>query len=159
MNYVLTSTAVSCPTCCDACINLNVTGGCPPYSYIWSPNDPNVPALCSACAGVTYTVIMTDSCGCSKQSLITPDTAAIIVGITEQTAQALPAYQIRDGIIVFIKPVKDLKVFDMLGNLQFSLSGYEFSQATLPELKTGLYIMKVVTEDGEVWTEKVVGNW
>lgn len=77
MTLNMTATAASCPTCCDVCINPNLTGGCAPYSYSWLPSDPNWPP-CSACPFETYTVTVTDNCGCTAVDSITTDTISTV---------------------------------------------------------------------------------
>jgi len=76
MSLDMTATAASCPTCCDVCITSDLIGGCSPYSYSWLPSDPNW-TLCSACPFETYTVTVTDNCGCSITDSITTDTVAV----------------------------------------------------------------------------------
>lgn len=76
MTTNMTASAPSCPTCCDICISPNPSGGCVPYSYTWLPADPNWPP-CSACPFETYTVTVTDACGCTAIDSITTDTVAV----------------------------------------------------------------------------------
>ncbi len=63
---VNTITNASCPGSCDGDATLNVTGGQPPYTYLWNPSGCTSPNLgtCGACAG-NYSCIVTDSKGCS----------------------------------------------------------------------------------------------
>ncbi len=69
MTTVITATPVSCSTSADANIQLTVTGGTPPYNFLWSnfvftQNQTNVPAG-------TYTVLITDKNGCLQMDAIT----------------------------------------------------------------------------------------
>jgi hypothetical protein len=155
LTYSISSSYATCPSCCDACITLNIAGGCPPYSSTWSPNDPNVPAPCSACAGITYTVVITDSCGCIRQATITPDTLLISGGVTDHTAQNPFVYQVREGALVFSEPISGLSIYDLVGRLCFSSSDTEITRAILPPLKTGIYIMKAQTKTGRTLTVKI----
>jgi hypothetical protein len=63
---VNTITNASCPGNCDGDATLNVSGGLPPYTYIWNPSGCTSPNLgaCGACAG-TYSCTVTDANGCS----------------------------------------------------------------------------------------------
>ena len=70
----LSSTAASCPTCCDACISFDITSACPPYTLSWSPSDPNP---CAACPFTTYVLTVWDDCGCSVTDSITVDTIPV----------------------------------------------------------------------------------
>ncbi len=57
--FTFTVTPLSCFGSCDGDIQLNVTGGFPPYSYQWSGIPPTATGYC---AGL-YTVTVTDSLG------------------------------------------------------------------------------------------------
>jgi gliding motility-associated-like protein len=60
------ATVVSCPDMCDATATADVSGGTPPYGFLWSPlpglgqGTPQVEALCSD----MYTLLVTDANGC-----------------------------------------------------------------------------------------------
>lgn len=155
LTFFLTSTAASSPTSCDACIYVNTTGGCPPFLFNWIPYDP-IALPCSGCPGVTYTVEISDNCGCIVQGSITPDT--VPVGLLEQIEQNILTYQIFENTIVFSMPIKDLKIFDLLGHLLLNLTDREFRQANLPDMINGLYIMSAKTLDGKVLMKKILVN-
>ena len=64
MTVSLSSTDASSLTTCDACVTVEKTGGCAPYDLTWnSSGDPTL-TYCSACPLETYTVTITDDCGC-----------------------------------------------------------------------------------------------
>ena len=68
---VLSQTNVSCNNACDGFAQISVSGGNPPYSYLW--NDANSQTTASAfnlCAG-TYTGSMTDATGCAASVSVT----------------------------------------------------------------------------------------
>jgi uncharacterized repeat protein (TIGR01451 family) len=61
----ISSTASSC-NICNGTATVNISGGAPPYTYSW--NDPSAQTSSTAtglCAGVTYSVAITDSLGCN----------------------------------------------------------------------------------------------
>ncbi|MBL4658447.1 MAG: hypothetical protein JKX73_10635, partial [Flavobacteriales bacterium] len=59
----LTSTNVSCNGNCDGTIDQTVSGGVPPYTYLWTPGGMTAEDIANQCAG-TYTSTVTDSSGC-----------------------------------------------------------------------------------------------
>jgi hypothetical protein len=61
-----------CTGDCNGSLSASVSGGCPGYSYTWSPNGATTPTATGLCTGI-YTLIITDQCGCSiSQSPVLP---------------------------------------------------------------------------------------
>ena len=72
----------SCSGFCDGSIELLVTGGQPPYTYIWNTQNLN-----NLCAG-EYMVTVTDANGCTADSsffIIDPVPLALVATGTEAT--------------------------------------------------------------------------
>ncbi|GAB4288567.1 MAG: hypothetical protein Kow0068_14260 [Marinilabiliales bacterium] len=63
INYTGGTTTASCGGTCDGEAFVNVTGGIPPYSYIWSDGQTTDTAT-NLCLG-TYDITVTDSHGCT----------------------------------------------------------------------------------------------
>ena len=61
----------SCSNLCDATGTTVVSGGVPPYTYVWT-DGTTAPSLQAACGGVTYTVVVTDFNGCTVTQSFTP---------------------------------------------------------------------------------------
>ncbi len=61
---------VSCYGFTDGFINLNVTGGALPYSFVWAPNSSTSQNLSNLGAG-TYSYLVTDANGCVASNSIT----------------------------------------------------------------------------------------
>ncbi len=79
---------VTCHGDCDGYLSVNVSGGTPVYSYLWSTGSTQ-PDLLNLCPG-TYTVTVTDSHGCSNQftnSVTEPDTLIVSLTSTDATCQ------------------------------------------------------------------------
>jgi len=79
---------VTCNGDCDGFLSVNVNGGTPVYSYLWSTGSTQ-PDLFNACAG-TYTVTVTDSHGCTNQftnSVTEPDSLIVTLTSTDATCQ------------------------------------------------------------------------
>ncbi|MBW8049667.1 MAG: T9SS type A sorting domain-containing protein [Cytophagales bacterium] len=75
----------TCNGCNDGSANLSVSGGSPPYSYLWSTGDTTQDIAFSLLAG-TYTVTVTDSNSCIAIDNVTisePSPVSITVTITD----------------------------------------------------------------------------
>lgn len=154
MTVSLSATAPSCPTCCDVCVNVLPTAGCIPYSYVWSPGDPNWPSPCGACPFQTYTVTVTDACGCTVSDSITTDTVDVGTGLIELNA----------GFSFIIYPNPTTDIITINHNLPFnkqpvvqihSVTGTlireeQLTQSThdISNLPSGVYIITLKTDKG-----------
>ncbi|MBN2729451.1 MAG: gliding motility-associated C-terminal domain-containing protein [Bacteroidales bacterium] len=54
---------INCVGGSDGSVSLTVTGGAPPYNYVWDPPQSNSPLASNLPAG-TYTITITDNVGC-----------------------------------------------------------------------------------------------
>ena len=86
------STNASCPSVCDGLTNSTASGSIPPYSFSW--DDPamqttaNATALCGTVAGITYTLTVTDSLGCTATDAVAiqePEPITLTFSTTDPT--------------------------------------------------------------------------
>jgi gliding motility-associated-like protein len=73
-NVIETVTDETCNNLCDGSASLAVSGGTPPYSYLWLQGGQTTAALTNLCAN-SYTYQVTDAVGCSFTSTLTVDAA------------------------------------------------------------------------------------
>lgn len=59
----ITRTNVTCNGLCDGTAKANISGGTPPYSYVWSPGGQTTDSISGLCPG-NYFVTITDANGC-----------------------------------------------------------------------------------------------
>ncbi|MBK5285973.1 MAG: T9SS type A sorting domain-containing protein [Bacteroidia bacterium] len=74
---------VSCYGGSDGEATINVTGGFPPITYLWSNGDTD--SIASGLSGLTYSVIVTDSHGCITGTSVTITEPAILSAIPSST--------------------------------------------------------------------------
>lgn len=88
ITYNVTTTG---STCSDGTASIaNLTGGTPPYSYVWSTTPPQFTATATGLAGYTYgTVSVTDAAGCMTPNSFwinqLPNGLSVTVGVTPET--------------------------------------------------------------------------
>ncbi|MEO6131633.1 MAG: gliding motility-associated C-terminal domain-containing protein, partial [Saprospiraceae bacterium] len=63
-------TSVTCNGICNGAINLNVSFGTPPYTFLWSPGGATTQNRSNLCAGI-YCVTITDVLGSTRDSCFT----------------------------------------------------------------------------------------
>lgn len=152
MTLTMTSTAPSCPTCCDICVSANPTGGIPPYNLIWTPGNPNGPP-CSACPFETLEVTVTDSYGCTAVNSITTDTIA---------TTGLEDTSFKNTIDIYPNPSSGILIIDVInyssilfvsitdanGNVVLTTQiNQKTTKINNNELPTGMYFINI--SDGE----------
>ena len=138
-------TMVSCNSTCDGSIQISVTGGTLPYTYLWSDGQTTADAT-NLCAGV-YSVTVTDANGCTLD--ITNITVDEPTALSAQiTATDVQCYTACDGSI-------DLVISGGTGNYTYSWSNGE----TVPNIQNlcdGTYTFTVTDANGCVLTDSVV---
>ncbi|MCX7768388.1 MAG: PKD domain-containing protein, partial [Flavobacteriales bacterium] len=85
-SVTLTPTHPSCHNACNGAIQVQVTGGTPPYSYSWNqgPGGSNPTGLCAG----TYTVTVTDNNGLTAQGSVTLNNPAPVPAPNSFTTSA-----------------------------------------------------------------------
>ncbi|HET6989749.1 MAG TPA: T9SS type A sorting domain-containing protein [Bacteroidia bacterium] len=74
-----TSLPDSCPSPTGA-VYAMVSGGTPPYSYLWAPGGQTTSSISNLTAG-SYTVTVSDNAGCSVSSMVTVNTANVPMSV------------------------------------------------------------------------------
>jgi len=130
------------PACygeCDATAEVTASGGTAPYSYMWD-NDAGTDATASGlCGATTYTVIVTDSDGCTQSTSYTPvDPDEIVLTMSSTDA----ACGNSDGE-VSVSATGGAGDFEYLWN-----DASSSTTATITGLGAGTYTVTVTDGDG-----------
>lgn len=91
---------IQCYGECNGKIYSNVTGGCPPYTFTWTPNVSSSDSAVDLCAGL-YMLTVTDVNGCSftdTLSVTQPDTVlALITVVILNAGNPVSCFGLCDG--------------------------------------------------------------
>jgi hypothetical protein len=71
ISSTISSTTPSDTAMCDGSASVVVTGGSPPYSYLWDDPAAQTSSTCSSLCAGTYTVVITDCANTSQSASIT----------------------------------------------------------------------------------------
>jgi subtilisin-like proprotein convertase family protein len=85
-----TSANVTCNGASDGMVSVNVTGGMPPYSYVWDPAVGNTASVSGLSSGI-YTVYVSDNNSCADTVAFTITEPAAITLFTSSTAASCGA--------------------------------------------------------------------
>ena len=128
---------VSCNGGADGFINIDITGGTPPYSFDWSNNSSNQ-NLTNASAG-TYSVIVSDQNDCVLELTDLVLTDPTVVNIVATTITPVSCFGFSDGVI-------NIDVSGGIPPYSFSWSSdgqFLSSNPNISNLTTGEYIVSV----------------
>lgn len=160
----ITSSDESCVGCGDGTATVSPMGGLPPYTYSWNTSPVQTTQTATGLSTGFYTVVVTDSAGCSTTDSVFVD---VFVNIDDPTLQGIQAHlapnpnQGTFELTVELSALNDLevKVVDLVGKQVFldrrtGVKTYE-EKISIPELAAGTYFLRIATQD-EVRTLKMV---
>jgi len=136
----------SCNGACDGKLIVNISGGTPPYSYLWNTNPAQTTNVAdNLCAG-SYTLIVTDANGCTYQvngTVTEPDAIALNEVVTDLVCNGA-----NNGII-------ELYVTGGVAPYTYIWSNGN-STATNSGLSAGSYTVTVTDASGCVHTQTII---
>ncbi len=153
MTFTISSTAVSCLSCNDACITTTAYGGCPPYNFVYSPFDPQP---CQGIYDTTYTVTITDACNCSLTGSITPDTVPVGINdnqISEKIISIYPNPVTNEMSIVCYQLARkaEIEIYNVLGETVYKGETSNIKkEINVSGLRSGIYFVEVRNEQSAI---------
>jgi hypothetical protein len=166
-SFTLTVVPPTCLGCCDGSVTVNnLTGGCPPYMYTWSPgfSGPYIPEICF---DTTFTLTIIDFGSCC------PDTT-IECRINSTTGTNNNLTSNATSFSFFPNPFNDyatfeihnrisnaeysVDIYNMLGNCVKSIQNITENSLMISskELRSGIYTFKVIQNKEVAGTGKII---
>lgn len=163
--HVNVTTPPSCQTCCDGVANIVVDSACTfPVTYMWSPPNTTGPSYNSLCGNMSYTVCVTDACGCTSCNGFTP---GFSTGLPQLTAD-LPKLDVSPNPFTSTLDVKlpelqtnaVLELSDLTGRLLRRIDCSGLSHITLSRegLARGTYLLSWKVNDKPGATTKIMAE-
>lgn len=136
----------------DGEIDLEVSGGTPPYNYTWTGTTQTTQDV-NSLAGGNYTVTVSDANMCSKDTTIVLGTR---VGLGENAKSEIKIYPNPSSDFVKIDGLSEgseIYVYNALGELVFKSTK---QQLDVINLEDGLYLLEVVLEGERLLNERMI---
>jgi hypothetical protein len=132
-----------------------VSGGVPPYTYLWSPGGQTTDTIKNQCEG-DYCCTVTGANGCSENVCVvvtnTTGVEQLSVGSGRLSIYPNPS----NGIFTIQLPVgsseSSIEIYDVLGQnlLKQTLNNTENNIINLCDKSAGVYFYRVVSNDGRL---------
>jgi hypothetical protein len=141
-----------------ATINSTVSGGSSPYSYSWSNGSALSGINVSPNITTGYTLTVTDANGCTS-SAATTVSVTICDQINENSNQIL--YKLYPNPVsdkIYISgnaPIKEIWLFNSLG-AEALITDSAAAGISVSGLPDGIYFLRIVTNEGQVHSAKIV---
>lgn len=137
---------ITCNNACDGSINISITGGQPPYSYLWNTGD-TTEDLSSLCTGLYYVTVTDDSSNVVTDSVYINEPTEIIANINSTDASCS---NVCDGSI---------EVISTGGTSPYT---YDWSNGQNSNLLTGLcsgqYELSIIDDNGCQFYDTILLN-
>lgn len=142
----------------DGSVDLTVTGGTPPYTYNWAPNNETTEDLSGLDVGGTYSCTVTDANGCSIQvdALVNSQ-----VGIFTDVIESLTIFPNPSHGTINIQFNRsadlEIKIYNSVGQILMNTTnnGQTTMTMDLNSFATGVYIVNIKAEDGSETNERI----
>jgi gliding motility-associated-like protein len=151
-----TITGISCANDSNGIIQVNPTGGTPPYSYAWTPGGYTGVSQNNLAAG-TYTIVVTDANGCFTSTSVTL-TSPPLISLIYQQADSVSCPDSANGHIV-VDPTGGTP-FNTNVPYTYSLDGITYyTNHNFYDLAAGTYTVYVMDSPGCIFhTSITVGR-
>ncbi|PCH96448.1 MAG: hypothetical protein COB85_03590 [Bacteroidetes bacterium] len=164
LSMATTSTNTSADTC-DGTATASVSGGTPPYTYVWGTSPVQTSSLATGLCANTFNVTVFDSSG---DSIISTATVNQNVGIEDNDLNNLVELYPNPNRGTFILSFKQevqspvaLSIYNIKGELIYKRisskgTGYTNQVIDISNHSAGIYYLRIVTEKGIVHKKVII---
>ncbi len=131
-----------------------VSGGLPPYTYLWQPGAYNTQTI-SNVAG-NYTLTITDTAGCSSTKIVSIPAP---LGTSNSFEKTPKIFQIANTVFIESENVRSVDLYTVLGGKLDVSVNINANSATilLPNMQTNsIYLIVVQLRDGTTFSKQLV---
>lgn len=142
---------------CDGTAKVTASGGTPPYTYLWSPNNQTTDSIGGQCYG-TYCCTVTDSKGCTDSICVVIAKASGINEITNLFS--INIYPDPNTGHFVISGVKRGQIIELYNEAGQKLNAITADNSTvnfdISAEANGVYLLRIFNKDGSLFTEKKI---
>ncbi|MFA4852421.1 MAG: right-handed parallel beta-helix repeat-containing protein [Bacteroidales bacterium] len=149
MTLIINSTNSSCLTCNDGIATVTVSGGTAPYSYYWNTVPPQDTSTAIGLLPGEYTVIITDSNGCTLIASVEVSYTASINEVLNTFSMDIYPNPANDNLTIKVPQKSEIEILNIQGQIIKTINndGTEIT-IDLQNLSSGVYIIKAKTDKG-----------
>ncbi|MCH7534543.1 MAG: T9SS type A sorting domain-containing protein [Bacteroidetes bacterium] len=153
----IVSTPVSAPGKADGSMEVFVSGGCPAYTYIWSPNTAESSMIAKGLPEGTYSVTVTDCGGCFVWATYPVCYCGLPTSVINMKSNATVIYSSRNNVTINANQ-GEVIIFNLQGQ---RVHKSKLTGNNTISLDKGIYLVRVTLtagqagSDGRSFTKKV----
>ena len=157
LQVTINATPPSSPGAGDGVLAASVTGGMPPYNYVWSTGETGVATVLGVDTG-TYWVQVIDAHGCQAYDTVTV-TATSVQAVKGEAFDVYVSTVNGRMVITASVPVEAIRLMTIDGKVITAREGMTTTRVELAgNLPQGIYVVELTSTKGDVVTMKFLAK-
>ncbi len=153
----LTTNITADTNSCSGSIKITPSGGLPPYTYLWSPNNQTTDSIGNQCLG-TYCCIVTDNKGCTDSSCVVITKTSGINTISNSSAiNIFPNPTSGSFTVTGLMQGQRIELYNYMGQKLNSLTANKTTlNFDISDKANGVYLIRILNKDGSFSAQKKI---